>query len=90
MLNSLILTEQEETKTRYFPPKYFVNKENESFCSFQLYDQMERNEESTGKSFTEALILASINPKYNKRLFIELQLQYMRTTRLVCTCCVST
>ena len=28
---------------------------------------------TTGKSFSEALILASINPQYDKRLFIELQ-----------------
>ena len=34
----------------------------------------------TGKSFSEALILASINPKYDKRLSIELQSQYMKTT----------
>ena len=27
----------------------------------------------TGKSFTEALILASVNPPYDERLFIELQ-----------------
>ena len=26
---------------------------------------------STGKSFSEALILASVNPQYDKRLFIE-------------------
>jgi formyltetrahydrofolate synthetase len=32
----------------------------------------------TGKSFSEALILASINPQYDKRLFIELQVQYMK------------
>ena len=32
----------------------------------------------TGKSFSEALILASTNPQYNKRLFIELQVQYMK------------
>ena len=25
----------------------------------------------TGKSFSEALILASVNPQYDKRLFIE-------------------
>ena len=30
----------------------------------------------TGKSFSEALILASINPQYDKRLFIELQEKY--------------
>ena len=33
---------------------------------------------STGKSFSEALILASTNTKYDKRLFIELQGQYMK------------
>ena len=32
----------------------------------------------TGKSLSEALILASTNPKYDKRLFIELQVQYMK------------
>ena len=31
----------------------------------------------TGKSFSEVLILASTNPQYEKRLFIELQVQYM-------------
>ena len=34
----------------------------------------------TGKSLSEALILAATNPKYVKRLFIELQVQYMKTT----------
>ena len=32
----------------------------------------------TGKSFSEALILASTNPKYDERLFIELRVQYIR------------
>jgi hypothetical protein len=32
----------------------------------------------TDKSFSEALILASTNPQYDKRLFIELQVQYMK------------
>ena len=32
----------------------------------------------TGKSFSEALILASTNPQYDKRLFIELEVQYMK------------
>ena len=31
----------------------------------------------TGKFFSEALILASTNPQYDKRLIIELQVQYM-------------
>ena len=34
----------------------------------------------TGKSFSEALILASTNPQYDERLFIELPVQYMKTT----------
>ena len=33
---------------------------------------------STGKYFSEAPILASTNPQYDKRLFIELQIQYMK------------
>ena len=32
----------------------------------------------TGKSFSEAIVFASTNPKYDKRLFIELQVQYMK------------
>ena len=34
----------------------------------------------TSKSFSEALILASNNPQYDKRLFTDLPLQYMKTT----------
>ena len=34
----------------------------------------------TGKSFSEALILALTNPQYYKRLFIDLPVQYMKTT----------
>ena len=37
----------------------------------------------TGKSFSEAFILASVNPQYDKRLFIELQEKYKFRT-----CCV--
>jgi hypothetical protein len=32
----------------------------------------------TGKSLSEALIFASANPQYDDRLFIELQVQYMK------------
>ena len=32
----------------------------------------------TGKSFSEARILESTNPRYDKRLFIKLQVQYMK------------
>ena len=34
----------------------------------------------TCKSLSEALILGSTNPKYDKRLFIDLPVQYMKTT----------
>ena len=34
----------------------------------------------TGKSFSEALILASTNPQYDERLFIDLPVQYIKTT----------
>ena len=42
----------------------------------------------TGKSLLEALILASINPQYDKRLFIELQVQYMKINALKCNPCL--
>ena len=34
----------------------------------------------TGKSLSEDLIFASNNPQYDNRLFIELQVQYMKIT----------
>ena len=39
---------------------------------------MQLTNSTTGKSFSETLILASTNPQYDKRLFIELQVQYMK------------
>ena len=33
----------------------------------------------TGKFLSEALILGSTNPQYDKRLFIDLPVQYMKT-----------
>ena len=44
----------------------------------------------TGKSFSEALIFASTNLQYDDRLFIELQVQYMKipSSNLGRTCCV--
>ena len=35
---------------------------------------------NTGKSLPEALIFASINPQYDDRLFIELQVQCMKNS----------
>ena len=34
----------------------------------------------TGKSLSEALILGSTDPQYDKRMFIDLPVQYMKTT----------
>ena len=34
--------------------------------------------DATGKSLSEVLIFASTNPQYDDRLFIELQVQYMK------------
>jgi hypothetical protein len=44
----------------------------------------------TGKSLSEALIFASTNPQYDNRLFIALQVHYMKITssNLGRTCCV--
>ena len=36
------------------------------------------DKQGTGKSFSEVLILASTNPQYDKRLSIELPVQYMK------------
>ena len=36
--------------------------------------------EDTGKSLSIALILGSTNPQYDKRLFNDLPVQYMKTT----------
>ena len=35
-------------------------------------------ESATGKSFSEAFILTLTNPQYDKRLFIESPVQYMK------------
>ena len=43
--------------------------------------------ELTGKSFSEALILASTNPQYDKRLFIDLPVQYLHENYKLRTCC---
>ena len=50
--------------------------------SFLDVTKKEENQLSTGKSFSEALIIASINPQYDKRLFIELHAQHMKIANL--------
>ena len=42
------------------------------------YSELEIIAFVTGKSFSEALILGSTNPQYDRRLFIDLQVQYMK------------
>ena len=41
---------------------------------------------TTGKFISKAFILAATNPKYYKRLFINLPKQYMKTTSLNMLC----
>ena len=53
----------------YLPNNYF-RCHHEYFCTH--FD--------TGKSLSEALIFASTNPQYDDRLFIELQVQYIKIT----------
>ena len=38
----------------------------------------QKKAKGTGKSFSEALILASTNPQYDDRLCIELRVQFMK------------
>ena len=52
-------------------------------CVEMSHEELERQvctSLCTGKSFSEALIIASTNPQYDKRLFIDLPVQYMKTT----------
>ena len=51
-----------------------ANKINQHFESVNKNDIFN---EVTGKSMSEALIFASTNPRYDDRLFIELQVQYL-------------
>ena len=44
---------------------------------------LKSNFKDTGYSLSEALILVSINSKYDARVFIELQVQYKKTTSSV-------
>ena len=45
-------------------------------CSYQETEMVRLNR-ITGRSFSEALILSTTNPQYDKRLFIDLPVQYM-------------
>ena len=61
-------------KKRYFV-SFFIAKKSKpaKLCSRFRYQTCD-----TGKSVSEALILKSVNPQYDDRLFIELQVQYKK------------
>ena len=52
-------------------------------CAYKSKDE----DAFTGKSLLEARILASTNPKYDKKLFIDLPVQYMKKQgqNMLCT-----
>ena len=54
-----------------------IGRQNSS-CGFEEFNLLLPDHSVTGKSFSEALVLATTNPQYDKRLFIELQVQYMK------------
>ena len=66
------------------PNSSFVHETNKEI-SFNQHNVL-----STGKSLSEALIFVSTNPQYDDRLFIELQVQYMKipSSNLGRKCCV--
>ena len=51
------------------------------------YSKQILNEKSTGKSLSEAFILTSTNPQYDKRLFIDLPVHYVHENYKIRTCC---
>ena len=59
---------------------------------FLVVPKMEYNpwlvESVTGKSLSEALILGSTNPQNDKRLYIDLPVQYIHENYKLRTCCV--
>ena len=60
-------------RTRETNSKYSGSNEGNSLV------QKKEDISFTGKSLSEAFILTSTNPQYDKRLFIDLQVQYMKT-----------
>ena len=59
-------------------------------CKCPIHHKSEKSTQNTGKSLSEALFFASTNPQYDDRLFIELQVQYIKlpSSNLGRTCCV--
>ena len=74
-------------KTQILPTEEYYSESDDSVTipvsPIKLARKSPKKKCVTGKSFSEALILASTNPQYDKRLFIELRVQYMKTTKLI-------
>ena len=63
----------------FFLPQLSVLRVPCFFMNFVLNMNISDQEDiGTGKSLSEALIFASTNPQYDDRLFVELQVQYMK------------
>ena len=87
------ITDIDKSELTYFPEENQENFHNIEFHDGKKSYKTEKKEEEfgikcdicskkfrTGKSFSEALILASTNPKHDKKFFIDLPVQYMKTT----------
>jgi hypothetical protein len=72
LLLSWIKANSNETMTKLYSEYHVDQLTSDDSTSFHY----------TGKSFSEALIFASTNPQYDDRLFIDLPVQYMKTTSL--------
>ena len=57
-----------------------TNDKNSYCCDLTENFQFENILKRAGKSFSEVHILGSTNPQYDKQLFIDLPVQYMKTT----------
>ena len=69
---------------------FLLNQFHDDVGTVRLPKQLIYTVLHTGKSLSEALIFASTNPQCDDRLFIELQVQYMKipSSNLGRTCCV--
>ena len=69
--------------------EFFLLAESLNLKSHNLFKTID-NLSHAGRSLSEAFILASTNPQYDDRLFIELQVQYIKipSSNLGRTCCV--
>ena len=89
MKKQLILSSDRNTKSNIFLQKSYKKKRALTNNLSKILKNRKMNENS-GKSMSEALIFASTNPQYDDRLFIELQVQYMKipSSNMGRTCCV--